>query len=717
MAPPQKTDGSLYNSRIIKIFLEYLEKHYPDVDIDSILRYGGMTKYQAGDQGHWFSQRQVDRFYEILVAKTGNPNIAREAGRYAASSKASGAAKQYVLGLMSPTSLYLLMEKVYAIMSRGATIKVKKLRPNKVEIVSIPKPGVNEKPYQCENRMGTFESLGKLFTKRFAEIEHPSCFHKGDDCCRYIITWEKTPSLIWKLARNYSLPVGILVSLALFFVLPIMNWVVLALLCAFLTMVFSFYSEHLEKQELAKTIETQGNAGKDLLDEINLRYNDAQLINEIGQATCMLLDIQKLIKSVMDAMEKRLDFDRGGIWLANREKTQLAYNVGYGYNLEIEELLRNTDFHLDRPRSKGVAVLAFKQQKPFLVNDITEIEKDLSKRSLGFVEKIGAQSFICVPVVYEGESLGILFVDNLKSKRPLSQSDMSLLMGIATQIGISIHNAMSYQKMQESKEREQGLRKLFEKYVPAPIIKRYVDSGEGGLFRGEESSIAALFLDIRGFTSSSEAMDASDVVSFLNDYFERCSLVVTEENGHINKYTGDGFLAIFGAPEPLERHTTMAFNAACKILEMSGGFILGGKPMEIGIGLHTGRAVLGNIGSQTKIEYTAVGDTVNTAAKLQELTKLFHEFPIIMSRHAWKELIEHPYHHEITHLGMPALGGKKERLEAFGFKPLKDHAFSMRQWLHTLTKYQGGVSKTSGVKEELRTVRKKGAVAARVVFK
>ena len=160
-----------------------------------MLSYAGITTYELEDQGHWFSQRQVARFDKILSQKTGDPNISREVGRYAASSKASGAIKQYTLGLMSPTSVYLLMEKLYSAMSRGATVKAKKLGPNKVEIISTPKPGVNEKPYQCENRIGTFEAVAKLFTKRFATIEHPSCFHKGDDCCCYIITWEKTPIL------------------------------------------------------------------------------------------------------------------------------------------------------------------------------------------------------------------------------------------------------------------------------------------------------------------------------------------------------------------------------------------------------------------------------------------------------------------------------------------------------------------------------------------
>jgi hypothetical protein len=176
-----KPDDPLYNSRIIGTFVDYMKKHYPDLDIDSVLSYAGITNYELEDQGHWFSQRQIDRFHKILSEKTGKSDISREVGRYAALSKASGAIKQYTLGLMSPTSAYLLIEKLYSAMSRGATVKAKKLGSNRVEIISTPKPGVNEKPYQCENRIGTFEAVAKLFTKRFATIEHPSCFHKGDD--------------------------------------------------------------------------------------------------------------------------------------------------------------------------------------------------------------------------------------------------------------------------------------------------------------------------------------------------------------------------------------------------------------------------------------------------------------------------------------------------------------------------------------------------------
>lgn len=673
----EKANEPLYNSRLIKNYVEYLRHHHPEIDMGSLLNDSWITVYELEDEGHWFTQWQVDQFHKVLEEKTGRSDIAREVGRFIASSNAPGIAlRQYAMGFLSPSAAFWLLEKFAAHISRATSIKTKKVGSNKVEVLSIPKPGVREKPYQCENRIGILEALAKLFTKKFAEVEHPTCIHKGGDVCRYIVTWKKAPLLMWRRVRYNLISFGLLACAALYFFLPSITSAAVVFFFTAIIVGIVFYSEKIENKELVKTIQNQKDTAEHILAQINIRYNDALLIKEVGQVTSSLLDIDKLLKKVIDIMEKRLDFDRGGIWLANQERTRLIYSMGYGYDEKIEDVLQSSHFHLDNPFSMGVAVQAFKKQKPYLINDVSEISNVLSQRSQQFVEQMGTQSFICLPIIYEGESIGMLFVDNLKSKRPLSQSDISLLTGIASQVAISISNAMSYKKLMESKEQEKDLRQLFEKYVPAPIIKRYMNSCDVDLFHGEMSSITAFFLDIRGFTSSLERLEAEKVLSFLNSYFDECSMIISREGGHINKYTGDGFLAIFGAPEPLKDHISLAFNAACKIFQMSRRFILGDRPMGIGIGLHTGDAILGNLGSKTKMEYTAIGDTVNTAARLQELTKDFHECPIIMSKDVWAGLSSHPLSKGIKNLGERKIRGKTGRFEAFGFHPLKGHIIS-----------------------------------------
>ena len=109
------------------------------------------------------------------------------------------------------------------------------------------------------------------------------------------------------------------------------------------------------------------------------------------------------------------------IMLTNKQKDSLIYTVGYGYNPRDEDYLKDIKFHLDNPLSKGTAVAVFRKQKPILVNDVSEIEDDLSLKSIDFVRDMGTQSFICVPIVYKGESMGIMIVDNLQSKKPLAR--------------------------------------------------------------------------------------------------------------------------------------------------------------------------------------------------------------------------------------------------------------------------------------------------------
>ncbi len=447
----------LYNSRITKTYLEYLRNYYPDINIDPILEYAQITKHEVQDPAHWFTQQQTDRFQEALAKTTGNPNIAREAGRFTASSQGLGPARQHLLGFMKPMTVYLLMEKLGPLLSRSLRITTKKAGPTAVEVVCAPKPSVQEKVYQCENRIGVFESLARFFTDTLANVDHPMCYHRGDSYCRYIISWKKSRALVFRLLRNYTALIGSILSLALFPFMTITAWGCLFLFLAFVVMLFSFYGTLHEKSELSRTIKIQGDAAKALLDEMNIRHNNAQLHQEIGQSCAAILDIKKLVETVADKMQAHLDFDRGLIMLTNKEKTRLLYSVGYGYDEKKEALLQETEFRLDNPESRGIFTIAYKEQKSFLINNISEIEKDLSAKSLAFAKEMGVQSLICVPITYEKKSLGILAVDNLVSKRPLTQSDMSFLRGIASQTAISIINARSFQHIRKSEKKYRDL--------------------------------------------------------------------------------------------------------------------------------------------------------------------------------------------------------------------------------------------------------------------
>ncbi|MBW1842605.1 MAG: HD-GYP domain-containing protein, partial [Deltaproteobacteria bacterium] len=440
----------LYNSRIIAAYIKLIREKYSSVSIGDLLRHAQMKPYEVADQGHWFTQSQVDLFYEKLVRVTGNENIAREAGRYAASPQTIGAMRQYFLGLVGPAKAYEMIGKAAANFTRSTHYESKKIASNKFEITVTPRPGINEKPYQCQNRAGFIEAVAMAFTNKLPHIEHLECMFEGGKVCRYITSWEEASSHAWKKARNYFAFSLSIVGIPLLAIKP--DWALGTLLpaSAVIVLLLTIVSSHLAAKEMKSSLYNLRNSTDKLLEQIEINYNNAFMTSEIGQAISKQTHINDILEKVALISENRLDFDRGLILLANREKTKLEFRAGFGYSTKQFELIKSTTFRLDQPKSRGIFVVSFRSKKPFLINNINEIEDDLSPKSLEFAKILGSRSFICCPIICDEEAIGILAVDNLKSKRSLLKSDMSLLMGIALAIGISIRNA----ELLESKTRQ-----------------------------------------------------------------------------------------------------------------------------------------------------------------------------------------------------------------------------------------------------------------------
>ena len=431
----------LYSSRIIDTYIKLIKNRYSYVSIGELLAYAGMEPYEIADQGHWFTQEQVNRFYEKLVSITRNDNIAREAGRYAASPDVIGITRQYLLGMVSPAVVYELIGKTAAIYSRSAKYESCRLSRSKIEITVKPYEGITEQQFQCENRLGFFDAIVSIYQNKFPKIEHPECLFTGGKVCRYIISWENSVTAYWTAARNISVPLLLTINLVLALLgkWPLLEEITPLSLAMYLFL--ALVTKNRETQEMKKGLENTRNSVDNLLEQINKNYNNSLMANEMGQAISTQTNIAEILASVSLIMEKRLDFDRGLILLANKEQTELELCSGYGYSEENLRLINKVSFHLDRPEARGIFVVSFRERKPFLINDLNDIEETLSPRSVEFARKLGSRSFICCPIVCGDRVFGILAVDNVNTKRPLIESDMSLLMGVASSLGISLKNA------------------------------------------------------------------------------------------------------------------------------------------------------------------------------------------------------------------------------------------------------------------------------------
>ncbi len=433
-------NARLYNSRIINVWIEFLKKNYPDVSISEALEHANIQEHEVADQGHWLTQEQVDRWYEKILEMTNNISIAREAGRHSAIRGSAGFLWQYAFGQVGPARVYELIAKFAKHFAVSSSYIFKKINSNKVEIISKPKDGVKEKKYQCENRIGVFEAIALGYTHKLPKIEHTECIFEGGTVCRYIISWKKTYQ---EILNRIILSLFIVLSAILGFTytqnINLSSTLLPIFIIVFLSMLIIRNS--IQTRELKHSLNILRESSDKLIQQVDINYNNSLLTNEVGQAVSGQSSIDDVLSNVVNIAQKRLDYDRGLILLANSKKTRLLLRAGYGYAKELISSFPKGGFHLDDSESRGILVISFKEQRSFLVNDIDDIKHTLSMRSLEFAKKTGTKSFICCPIVNNNESLGIIAVDNVQSKRPLVQSDLTLMMGLASVIGISIRNA------------------------------------------------------------------------------------------------------------------------------------------------------------------------------------------------------------------------------------------------------------------------------------
>jgi|GEM_PF-1122185 len=457
-------DTPLYNSRIIHSFILLIKQKYSYVNITELLDYAGMKEYEVADQAHWFMQDQVERFYERLVQVTGNDKIAHEAGRYAASPDVLGAMRQYILGLVDAAGTFDIINKATAKVTRSSRYDSRRLSSNSVEITVTPLEEGLEKPFQCENRIGFFEAIVLMFNHRITDlqyfprvshlptIQHPECMFRGGKVCRYVITWEKTVYGLLKKLRNLS---GLLLGAFNVTLAATGEWSwffpsLPASLCVFLLLALG--AERGEKRALKKSLTSTKESIDDLLEQIDVNYNNAMLTHEIGQRLGSYTSVERMLPDVAGIMRRRLAYDRGLILLAAPDNSRLEIRASYGYPEEHLDCLRKLGFVLDH--SDDVYVNSFQQQRPFLVNDLKLEAESLGPRTLACATGTGTgtRAFICCPITWEGSGLGVLAVENVQAKKPLVESDISLLMGTASVLGISIRNCELIGDLERAKE-------------------------------------------------------------------------------------------------------------------------------------------------------------------------------------------------------------------------------------------------------------------------
>ncbi|HNI59112.1 MAG TPA: adenylate/guanylate cyclase domain-containing protein [Pseudomonadota bacterium] len=344
---------------------------------------------------------------------------------------------------------------------------------------------------------------------------------------------------------------------------------------------------------------------KDLpVDTLKRDYEKLRIAHELGQAIMGILDLETLLPKILDKSFELLPADRGVILLMENGQLQPKY-VKYKNAKLAHEQIQISNAILNEVTQNKRAVLS---------SDASMDVRFVHSQSIILQ---GIRSTMSVPLMHGSELLGVMHLDSQIAANAFTERDLQLFNSIANQAAIAIQNARLTKKIEE----EAKTRAQFQRLLSPKLVEQLV-SGKLHLEKGGElREVTMLFSDIRGFTAMTERHKATEIVAMLNEYFEVMIEILFKYNGTLDKYVGDEIMALFGAPVPVEEATWCAVQCAIEMQTALQHFNSkrtpkGFEPIDIGIGINIGSVVCGMIGSSHTMQYTVIGDAVNTASRL-----------------------------------------------------------------------------------------------------
>jgi class 3 adenylate cyclase/putative methionine-R-sulfoxide reductase with GAF domain len=403
------------------------------------------------------------------------------------------------------------------------------------------------------------------------------------------------------------------------------------------------------------------------------RNQELDTIRQVGSALASsTFDISKVLKYTMDMIREVMNVEAGSLLFLEGDELEIAV----AFNIKIKSMKK---FRLKI--GQGIAGYVAARGKSILVNDIEKSPHffPMVDESTGFK----TQSALCVPMVSQGKVIGVIEVLN-KINGEFDTDDKDLLQSIATSVCIALENARLYKETVSMAEQERDIRHMFQKFVPKEVLDKIIYDSENGKPVVEElKTLTLLNIDIRGFSELSRKIGSQKTVALLNSFFSVMGGVVFKHSGIVDKYLGDGFLALFGAPVS---STKDADNAIAAGFEMKKSLDAVNRYLDrkfdatvkMGISIHTGEVVVGNIGFEQKMDYTVIGDPVNTVFRLQNLTKSFPN-GILISENTLRAARTRPHVGQIkTSADLAEELGDMKVYELLGQKPDKPYVVAAR---------------------------------------
>ena len=324
---------------------------------------------------------------------------------------------------------------------------------------------------------------------------------------------------------------------------------------------------------------------------------------EVSKGLTRAVDVDTILDKIVGYAYGTLEVDRVAILLCDEHNELVP---------KIARDKRGGDVPRSVPQSIARKAVA---EKVALLTDNAGEDERFGGQSIVMQQ---VRSAICAPLIGSADRvLGVLYVDNPSITHRFSDDDLEFLVAFAGIAAVAIENSQFAERIR----REGIVRSNFERYFAPQLAARIASSVEATKLGGDKRPVAVLFSDIRGFTALSETMNSDEMAKLLTEYFTEMVECVFRHGGMLDKFIGDAVMAQWGAPlgnaDDADRAMQAAIDMMTALDELNVRWRNEGRPtLEIGIGLNYGEAFAGNIGSERRLEFTVIGDTVNIASRL-----------------------------------------------------------------------------------------------------
>lgn len=344
-----------------------------------------------------------------------------------------------------------------------------------------------------------------------------------------------------------------------------------------------------------------------LRDEALLRrdYEKLRIAHELSQSIGVEMDLEVLLQKILDKAFEIFPADRGVILLRNEQTGELVPMVVKSRQAGAE----GDDVRI----SQTILSEVCEEKQAVLSSDAMTDSRFSGSHSIMLGQ---IRSTMSVPLLHENHVLGVIHLDSKLASGAFTEKDLQILTGFARQAAAMVRHHQMLKKIEVDIVLREKMRRLLSPQLVEEVVSGRLEVKRGGELR----RATVLFADIRDFTATSERLPPREVVDSINEYFELMVDIIFGEEGTLDKFIGDEIMAVWGAPLGHPDDTIRAVRCAVEMQRALGEYNLqlaarGERVFRIGIGLNTGEVVAGYMGSSKSMNYTVMGDVVNTAAR------------------------------------------------------------------------------------------------------